>query len=121
MEKLFSYGTLQMEHVQHETFGRELNGKKDVLLGYALSDVKIKDEAVIQTSGTAIHPILKFTGKDSDIVEGTIFEISSSELDQADKYEVGEYTRIAAKFRSGDKAWVYVCTATELSRDNNTG
>jgi len=46
LEKLFSYGTLQMESVQKETFGRELNGIKDSLIGYVLSEVKIKDPAV---------------------------------------------------------------------------
>ena len=56
MEKLFSYGTLQMENVQKETFGRLLVGAKDVLLGYVLSEVKIKDKAVIEKSGTDIHP-----------------------------------------------------------------
>ena len=40
MEKLFSYGTLQMEHVQQETFGRKLHGVKDTLAGYTLSTVK---------------------------------------------------------------------------------
>ncbi len=56
MEKLFSYGTLQMEHVQKEIFGRKLNGKKDALIGYILSEVKIKDKIVIKNSGTNIHP-----------------------------------------------------------------
>ena len=116
MEKLFSYGTLQMEHVQTETFGRKLNGQKDALIGYTLSEVKIKDESVIKTSGTDIHPILKFTGNDSDVVEGTVFEITSSELNQADEYEVEEYMRVAGNFKSGNTAWAYVCAATELTR-----
>ncbi len=42
LEKLFSYGTLQMENVQKETFGRTLKGTKDILVGYILSEVKIK-------------------------------------------------------------------------------
>jgi len=36
MEQLFSYGTLQNVEVQLETFGRELTGSKDHLLGYQL-------------------------------------------------------------------------------------
>lgn len=79
MEKLFSYGTLQLRSVQIETFGRVLRGKKDTLIGYALSDVKIKDKAVIETSGTDIHPILKYSGNDVDRVEGTVFEITAAE------------------------------------------
>lgn len=31
---LFSYGTLQHKDVQIATFGRELTGRKDSLLGY---------------------------------------------------------------------------------------
>ncbi len=116
MEKLFSYGTLQMEHVQKEIFGRKLNGKKDALIGYILSEVKIKDKIVIKNSGTNIHPILKFTGNHSDVIEGTVFEITSSELNQADAYEVEEYMRVEGNFRSGNKAWVYVCAATELTK-----
>ncbi|WP_224721144.1 hypothetical protein [Francisella sp. XLW-1] len=69
-----------MEHVQEETFGRKLNGQKDALIGYTLSKVKIKNESVIKVSGTDVHPILKFTGNASDIVEGTVYEVTLSEL-----------------------------------------
>ena len=116
MEKLFSYGTLQFEHVQIATFGRKLVGKKDSLIGYALSEVKITDKAVIETSGTETHPILKFTGNPSDLVEGSVFEITLDELHQADKYEVDEYVRIKGSFTSGEKAWAYVCSVTEQSK-----
>ena len=113
MEKLFSYGTLQMESVQKKTFGRELNGIKDSLTGYVLSEVKIKDLAVIKTSGTDTHPILKYTGKSADILEGTVFEITSAELSQADEYEVEEYIRVEGEFSSGHKAWAYVCAKSQ--------
>ncbi|MBS9779293.1 MAG: gamma-glutamylcyclotransferase [Moraxellaceae bacterium] len=107
MEKLFSYGTLQLENVQKETFGRILTGTKDSLIGYILSEVKIKDKEVIRKSGIDIHPILKFTGNPNDKVEGTIFSITAEELQQADDYEVEEYTRKKARFQSGVKAWIY--------------
>ncbi|MFM2482185.1 gamma-glutamylcyclotransferase family protein [Celerinatantimonas sp. YJH-8] len=107
MEMLFSYGTLQLENVQKETFGRLLTGTKDVLLGYVLSEIRIKDQDVIQKSGTDIHPILKYTGINSDQVEGTIFQITEDELHQADTYEVDEYTRIKGNFKSGISAWIY--------------
>ena len=98
-----------METVQIETFGRKLKGARDILGGYVLSEVKIKDEAVIKTSGTDIHPILKFTGNTSDVVEGAVFEITQAELQQADDYEVEEYIRVEGDFKSGQKAWAYVC------------
>ncbi len=102
-----------MESVQRETFGRELKGIKDSLTGFVLSEVKIKDSAVIKTSGTDIHPILKYTGKSTDIVEGTVFEITVLELSQADAYEVEEYIRVAGAFSSGQKAWAYVCAKSQ--------
>ena len=96
-----------MENVQKETFGRILEGDKDTLVGYVLSEVKITDKTVIEKSGTDIHPILKATNSISDEVEGTVFEITYEELMQADAYEVKEYARIKADFKSGNKAWVY--------------
>ena len=111
MEKLFSYGTLQLESVQLETFGRLLQGKRDTLTGYLKTEVKITDHDVIKKSGTDMHTILKFTGIDSDRVKGTIFEVSALELKRADDYEVDAYRRIKSTFKSGTTAWVY--TATE--------
>jgi gamma-glutamylcyclotransferase (GGCT)/AIG2-like uncharacterized protein YtfP len=107
MEKLFSYGTLQQTNVQLSTFGRELLGTKDILVGYVISTLKITDEHVVKTSGKNVHPILTFTGNNNDEVIGTVFEISDDELAQADKYEVKEYTRIAAVLKSGVKTWIY--------------
>ena len=116
MEKLFSYGTLQLLSVQTETFGRSLVGMKDTLIGYKLSDIKIKDQDVIKTSGKEIHPILKYSGNETDRVDGTIFEITTSELSQADEYEVEEYLRVKARFHSGAEAWVYVCADSQPNK-----
>ncbi|QFT56534.1 gamma-glutamylcyclotransferase family protein [Microbulbifer sp. THAF38] len=107
MERLFSYGTLQQENVQLETFGRKLKGSGDILIGYQLSEIRIIDPQVIQTSGKEFHPILKYTGNFSDEVEGTVFEISAEELAQSDAYEVDAYQRVAAKLKSCTKAWIY--------------
>ena len=108
--KLFSYGTLQYEHVQKELFGRVLDGEHDVLCGYVVADLKIKDAEVIRKSGTDIHPILQATGKVSDEVSGMIYEISTAELEQADKYEIKDYSRVEVKFKSGAMAWVYAAS-----------
>ena len=115
MEKLFSYGTLQLESVQVEMFGRKLHGISDILVGYVLSEVKVTDEAVVEASGKDMHPILKYTGKSADRVEGTIFELSSSELAQADEYEVDDYVRLAGDFASGHVAWIYACVKNNKS------
>lgn len=113
MEKLFSYGTLQLKPVQFETFGRELSGESDALGKYTLVDLLITDEEIVKTSGQRIHPILSYTGNDKDEIEGTIFEVSSSELAAADEYEVDDYVRKKLRFKSGAYAWAYVALDNE--------
>lgn len=107
MQKLFSYGTLQYETVQMETFGRKLEGNSDFLLGYKLSYVEILDPKVIELSGESVHKILDYTGNSDDTVEGMVFELSEEELHQADSYEVDSYKRVLGELKSGIQAWIY--------------
>ena len=107
MEKLFSYGTLQLPEVQQNLFGRLLSGWVDQLPGYTIKDLKINDRAVIQKSGTDIHPILVLSEKSENVVSGMIFEITMDELNRADEYEVDDYERVLEKMVSGVEAWVY--------------
>jgi hypothetical protein len=107
-ESLFSYGTLQLEPVQLATFGRTLTGAADALVGFGQSMVRIEDPSVVEKSGKTHHPIVKFTGRDSDEVDGTVFQITAEELRNADEYEVAAYKRVSAKLKSGARAWVYV-------------
>jgi len=108
MELLFSYGTLRQTDVQLSTFGRELDGRPDAIVGYELDHVTISDPHVIATSGSDRHPMLKPSDRDDAAVEGTVFAISETELAAADDYEVDDYARISVPLRSGDHAWVYV-------------
>jgi len=107
-ELLFSYGTLQLESVQMATFGRRLAGTGDALPGFEQSMVEIEDRAVIADSGETHHPIVRFTGRASDVVSGMVFAITTDELLCADKYEVAAYKRTAVILQSGVRAWVYV-------------
>jgi hypothetical protein len=45
IDRLFSYGTLQLPAVQMATFGRLLSGSRDLLRGFDLVPLKIEDEA----------------------------------------------------------------------------
>jgi gamma-glutamylcyclotransferase (GGCT)/AIG2-like uncharacterized protein YtfP len=108
MPFLFSYGTLQQEDVQLSTFGRPLTGQPDQLENFEQSLVLIEDKDVIAKSGKTHHPIVKFTGRSSDRIDGTVFEITDAELAAADAYEVAAYKRIAVILASGRHAWVYV-------------
>lgn len=105
---LFSYGTLQLEKVQIENYGRLLKGKKDTLLSYKLDKLKITDTEVLKKSGKEFHPIAIKTGSPNDVIEGTIFEITEEELIATDKYEVSDYQRVLETFVSGEQAWVYI-------------
>ena len=108
MPLLFSYGTLQQQSVQQSTFGRLLTGRSDALVGYSQSLLRIEDAEVLAASGLSHHPIVRFSGDASDLVEGTVFELSDAELARADAYEVSDYQRVLAPLASGAQAWVYV-------------
>lgn len=105
---LFSYGTLRQKDVQLATFGRELDGAPDAIVGYTIDQVRITDPDVIETSGSDLHFILKPTQRPDAEVAGTVFEITAAELAAADAYEVSDYRRIEVPLRSGPTAWVYV-------------
>ena len=111
MEKLFSYGTLQNIEVQLETFGRELNGSEDHLVGYQLEMVEITDPAVLELSGERHHPIALATCDARDSIKGMVFEITPEELAHSDEYEVDDYKRVMGKLRSGQQVWVYVSSS----------
>ena len=91
---LFSYGTLQLEKVQIENYGRILKGRKDSLPKYKLDKLQIIDKKVLEKSGREFHPIAVKTDSPNDIIEGIIFEITESELEKTDKYEVSNYKRV---------------------------
>jgi hypothetical protein len=107
-ELLFSYGTLRQREVQLSTFGRELDGRPDAIVGFDLDYITITDPDVIATSGSDRHPILRPTDRDDAAVAGMVFPISYAELLAADDYEVDAYQRISVPLRSGERAWVYV-------------
>lgn len=107
-ERLFSYGTLQLEAVQMATFGRRLTGPRDALPGFELVSLQIEDPAVVAISGEAQHTMAKFTGRVSDVVSGTVFAVTRQEVLNADGYEVPAVKRVAVVLQSGTRAWAYV-------------
>jgi gamma-glutamylcyclotransferase (GGCT)/AIG2-like uncharacterized protein YtfP len=78
--------------VQWATFGRELNGRPDAIVGFELDR----------------HPILRPSDRADAAIEGIVFAISEADLAAADEYEVDDYRRVAVLLRSGEQAWVYV-------------
>jgi hypothetical protein len=90
------------------TFGRPLAGTRDALRGFDLVALKIEDQAVVVISGTALHTMARFTGRASDVVAGTVFAVTSDELQNADTYEVAAVKRVAVVLQSGARARAYV-------------
>lgn len=108
MPLLFSYGTLQEEAVQLSVFGRRLEGHRDVLPGYELKLVEVKDFDFVRESGKAMHKMLQFNGGHASRIEGMVYEVSEVELRVADDYEPEPWQRILTDLESGSQAWVYV-------------
>ncbi len=106
--RLFSYGTLQQPEVQRATFGRLLHGRPDTVLGFRLETLKVADPDVVAASGSDEHPILRACEDPEARVRGSVFLISSDELNAADEYEVEDYVRVEVPIASGGTAWVYV-------------
>ena len=119
-ERLFSYGTLQLESVQIATFGRLLAGTSDALPGFELVSLTIEDRKVIAISGKSHHTMASFTGRASDVISGTVFTITPGELQNADQYEVPAVKRVAVVLQSGVRAWVYV-DASRANAENVDG
>jgi len=115
-EKLFSYGTLQYDNVQLETFGRKLTGQKDTLVGYELSvSIQITDPAIIKLSGESVHKTLHYSGKPEHLISGVVFDVTREELTLADGYET-DYKRVLVTLQSGTKAWIYIGRSEKLKQ-----
>jgi len=104
----FSYGTLQNEKTQGEIFGRLLHGHKDILNGYKIATIEIKDPAFLAKGEDKYQRTLEASGNRQDAIEGTAFEISDEELALADKYEPENYKRVKVTLQSGTAAWIYL-------------
>jgi Gamma-glutamyl cyclotransferase, AIG2-like len=103
---LFSYGTLQLESVQLSQFGRLLDGSDDVLHGFRIVEVTIRDPAVLDASGIETH--LALVPGDGPPIAGKLFRLTAAELAAADVYESENYRRQWVPLASGTHAWVYV-------------
>ncbi|TGX50419.1 gamma-glutamylcyclotransferase [Sphingomonas gei] len=104
---LFSYGTLQLDSVQLSQFGRLLESEDDVLAGYALVEVQIRDPEVLAASGIEIHLGLVLDSA-APPIPGKVFRLTPAELSAADIYESENYRREKVVLASGTRAWVYV-------------
>jgi hypothetical protein len=105
--RLFTYGTLRDPLVQQRLFGRLVPGVADAIPGFRLGTVTISDEAVVATSGTAVHLVVDETGDPADRVEGMVLSLTPAELAVADSYETADYRRVVVTLVSGLEAFLY--------------
>lgn len=106
--RLFSYGTLQDADVQLATFGRVLRGETDELAGFTRALVRIAQPEVAAAAGRTHYDNVRASGRESDRVSGTVFEVTDAELAAADRYEEDAgYSRVVVTLVSGKRAWVY--------------
>ncbi len=96
MEKLFTYGTLQIPDIQQRVFGRVVSGTADTLDGWFKTDITLHD-------GT--FPII--VAQSGSQVEGQVIEVTPEELVLIDRYETSAYRRVQVTLQSGASAWVY--------------
>ncbi|MGW2400787.1 gamma-glutamylcyclotransferase family protein [Kitasatospora sp. NPDC001664] len=109
--RLFSYGTLQLEQVQLDRFGRRLDGSPDALPGHRMTVLRITDPGVIASSGTDHHPLVLPSDDPEELVEGSVYTVTDEELAAADDYEVDDYARREVVLASGTRAWVYLASS----------
>ena len=100
---LFTYGTLTQESVQKKLFNRVLDGAKDELVGFSLSEIKIPRNKV-----QSIYPVIEYTGRSENKVEGMLYKVSKEEISIADDYEGLFYKRQKVTLQSGKECWAYV-------------
>ena len=105
-EYLFSYGTLQQNKTQLDLFGRLLTGSKDILKGYKVLPIEIKDPAFL-SKGEQKDQRIAMISNGNDSIEGTVLEVTTEELIVADSYEPEDYARVKVMLESGTQAWVY--------------
>ena len=106
-ESLFSYGTLQLEHIQRALFGRAVPMTPDTLAGYRITQIETRDPAAVAASGVEIHKALVADDGAPEIA-GVLLDLTAIELAAADTYEGADYRRVSASFGSGRTGWVYI-------------
>jgi len=93
VNRVFSYGTLNLHDVQNWLWGEEKNGKVKQLNDYRLN-----------TYDNGIYYITKEFG---ETVAGKVYEITDEQLERTDAYEGKAYTRERVTI-DGDIVNVYV-------------
>lgn len=93
MPKIFSYGTLNLHHIQYGLWGETKSGKVSKLDNYELK--------VFQNG---IYYVEKNFG---ETVAGKVYELTKEQLEATDHYETEAYVKHEVEI-NGEKVLVYV-------------
>ena len=96
MHLVFSYGTLQQTTIQLDLYGTTLEGITDQLKDYELLNNVVYGK----------YPVVRKAL--NQVVKGTVFNLTTQQLQITDQYEGEAYKRIMLQLNSGIKAWVYI-------------
>ncbi len=102
-EHIFAYGTLNDTTIQLKLYNRKLKGTPDQVKQYYLSSITVNENNILNT-----YPIAIYSGKQSDVISGMVYEITPQELAATDIYEGAEYKRVQVLLQSGVRAWIYI-------------
>ncbi|MGY5356111.1 gamma-glutamylcyclotransferase family protein [Wenyingzhuangia sp. IMCC45467] len=110
MKLFFSYGVLQFEKTQIETFGKPLPSKKDIVKGYKLDNIKVVNPEMVTLMDNNFHPIAKPSNNPNDEIIGTVFELNEDDLAKAEAFtnQCKTIKKIEVTLDSGKKSWMYV-------------
>lgn len=103
VEYLFVYGTLLEADVCQWVFGRQPEGKPDILPGH------IKKERSVAGRYAEVCR----SDQPGPGVRGKCLEISPEDLQRADAYETALYYREERTLASGLRAWVYLAAGEQ--------
>lgn len=104
-EHLFTYGALRVPETQRALFGRVPGSREEVLSGFRLDH---RAHPGPHEGPLARWRALRATGDPLDKVVGLVLQVTETELDAADDFEMMEFARREVVVDSGLRVWVYV-------------
>jgi len=99
---VFAYGHLQNDEIQMRVFKKIINGHREVLKGYTISDKMVADKFPAKESSGPLT-----TDVDGGL-EGTVLSLTETQLKLVDAFEGNLYERMQVLLLSGLKVWIYI-------------
>ena len=98
MDYLFVYGTLKDPELRKQLTGKYFNSSFGRLRKFISSEIVIEGIS---------YPIIEYTGKSINFVDGEFFVVNDNDLKIFDIYEGDEYRRIKVVLEDSNEVWIY--------------